>query len=335
MKKTGKITVICAVILLLAAAPAFSQSTDLSALRKNVDAFSDKFSKSLPFNATMGLNWSDAYIGQLFSVPPHFGIGFNLGFTTVDIGSLGDLMGALGAGSKISDLPDVGGLPLPGYTIDARIGGLFLPFDIGFKIGYLSPGALESMLGVGVNYLLVGADIRYSLINVKVLPIKLSLGLGYNYLEGGLSTNVGSAQTFDFNDGGTPHTLELTAPRLGFNWSSKVLELKAQVSFPLLIITPYAGVGLSVAWTTSGYSVTSQLTVDGGSFDPYASTLKSYGLDGLTSNGFESMNDVTSFNMRIFGGISFNITVIRLDFTGMYNFFDNNWGITFGTRFQM
>jgi hypothetical protein len=337
MKKRVKITVISAVILMLAAIPAFSQP-DITSLQDSADKFSKAFAKSLPFNATMGLNWSDAYIGQLLSTPPHFGIGFNMGFTTVDIGTLSDLMGVLGASGTASDLPDIGGLPIPGYTIDARLGGILFPFDVGFKIGYLSPGALESIIGAGVDYLLVGADIRYSLINAKVLPIKLSVGLGYNYLKGGVSTSVSSAQTFTFNDGTSDRNLELSEPKLGFNWSSKVLELKAQVSFPLLIITPYAGMGMSVAWTNAGYSIKSQLSVDGVPFDPndaYVNVLRKYGLTGLTANGFESMQDVTSFNMRLFGGLSLNIAVLRVDITAMYNVVDGNWGATLGTRFQL
>jgi hypothetical protein len=47
------------------------------------------------------------------------------------------------------------------------------------------------------------------------------------------------------------------------------------------------------------------------------------------------MNDIITFNMRLYGGLSFNITLIRLDFTIMYNVMGGTWGGTFGTRFQL
>jgi hypothetical protein len=42
-----------------------------------------------------------------------------------------------------------------------------------------------------------------------------------------------------------------------------------------------------------------------------------------------------SFNVRAFGGISFDLVFIRLDLTGMYNFLDKNYGGSLGVRLQL
>jgi hypothetical protein len=333
MKKFGKILGLCIVISLLAVSPVFSQSPSLQGLQDAVDSFSESMAKSLPFNSTIGLNWSDAYIGQLLSAPPRFGIGTTFGVTTVSMGFVNDLLGEFGDSEISMDIPDWLGLPLPAYTVDVRIGGFILPFDIGLKFGYLDTSNMDFMdelLPFELNYLLIGGDVRYSLIDRRI--IKLSAGLGFNHLSGGISI-TGPSQSFSF--GPSNDTISITDPSIGLQWRTNNLELKAHASFVHFIVTPYVGAGLGVAWSRAGYHITSNITVNGGPIDPYIDTLKAYGITDINPDGFESLQTVTSFNMRAYGGVSFNMAVIRLDITAMYNIIGNNLGASIGLRFQL
>jgi len=340
MKKRKNITVLCVLILFLAANPAFSQTESLEDLQDAVNVFSAEMAKSLPFNSTLGLNWSDAYIGQLIGVPPHFGIGASVGFTTIKMDFMNNLMNHFDYEIPL-DLSI--GFPLPAYTIEARIGGFVLPFDIGVKFGYLNTSNMSMFdsFGVNIDYMLFGADIRYALIDSKLIPVKLSVGAGFNHLKGGISAQLGLGdQSFSFDDGqGSSYSLSIRDPELGLLWQTNTLELKAHVSFPLFIITPYLGVGASYSWAKAGYKVKSDVKAYKNStpvdLNEVNDTLNEYGLSGVSAEGFESIVEISGWNMRVYGGLSFNLAVIRLDFTVMYNFRDSAFGGSFGIRFQL
>jgi len=317
----------------MAAAPVFSQSS-ISDLTAGVNSFSGKMAQSLPFYSTIGLNWSDAYIGQLISAPPHFGFGLTAGAVIVDAGAMRPLMSSLGY-SGFGNIPM--GLPLPAYTAEVRLGGIILPFDAGLKFGYLDTSKIDfinsALGGMSIDYLLVGADIRYAVLDSKVLPIKLSVGFGVNYLKGGVSTTLPTGP-YNFSFGG--NTLNATSPNVGLRWETTTFELKTQVSFPLFIITPYVGAGVSYSMSKAGYEVKSNITVNGGPISQtHINQLHSLGVTGVNANGFESMINSSDWNMRLYGGLSFNLAVIKIDITGMYNLFDSAYGGTVGVRFQL
>jgi len=338
MKKTGKILCLFAVIFLLLAIPAFSQ-TGLKDLQNTVNDFSESLAKSLPFNATIGLNWSDSHIGQLLTIPPHLGIGITTGFTTMDFGSLNGVLKKFNA--PLPDSVNIGGFPLPGYTVDARIGGILLPFDIGVKFGYLQlPDGL--IPDFKLDYMLVGGDIRYAVLGGKkaISPLKVSVGVGFNYLKGGIGMPVPGANniSFAYSDPlGGSHSLEIQKPEVGLNWETKSLDFKAQASLKVLILTPYIGVGASHAWSSAGYEVTSKITVDGNPItDSDINTIKNnFGISGIDENGFSQINEVTGWSFRAFGGLSVNLPFVKFDLTGMYDFLSQCYGATFGIRLQI
>jgi hypothetical protein len=346
MKKFSKILAIYTVILLLIAVPAFSQMPEsgLDELENTVNDFTKALANSLPFNSSMGLNWSDAYIGQLVSKPPHFGIGITTGFTTMDFGALSELLDKFG--TSLPDGVNIGGFPLPGYTIDARIGGFVLPFDIGFKLGILNlnPDFLNSLIDTGIpdfnmNYLLIGGDFRYALVEGKSNPFKLSVGAGFNYLKGGVSLKMPmDTVSFSITD---DRTLNIPAPEIGLNWETKSLDFKAQASFKVLIFTPFLGFGASHAWSNAGYEVSSDINVtdeNGVSVpldDDIIQMIESFGIRGVSSGGFSQNNEVTGWSFRAFGGFSISPPVVKIDFIGMYDFISGCYGLTIGTRFQL
>lgn len=286
MKNSVKIIFLA--IFLLAAFPAFSQSLNTDTLNAATDSFAD----SLSFYSTVGLNWSDAYIGQL----PHFGVGVSLGGITIakDI--------PLGA----SFFEGIGSI-LPAWTVEFRVGGFKIPIDIGLKIGILSPELSKSIIdgiypdsGFSFDYFLLGGEIRYALIDKKVFPIKVSVGLGVNYLKGGVSTANSGIQ---FNND--------NVSELEIQWNTWNFELNAQVSFPFLIITPYLGVGGSFSMTKTTFEISYNSIKEDFSFSP------------------------NRLNLRAFGGFSINMVVVRFDLTGMYNILNGSLGATAGLRFQL
>ncbi|MDR3020251.1 MAG: hypothetical protein LBU66_05035 [Treponema sp.] len=339
MKYYPKFVKIFIVMLILSVNPVYSQST-LGDLRDGLEGFSDKLALSLPFNSTIGLNWSDAYIGQLIDAPPRLGVGFSSGFTTMAFDSAAELLKQFGADFP-GDIPLVNfGFPMPGYTIDARVGGFMLPFDVGVKFGYLDlkpdvmgPAGEMLNLDLGMHYILIGGDFRYALIEGEVLPFQLSVGIGFNYMEGGITTTISAGQEFKFDD----YTLSIPDPKLGLGWRTNCLDLKAQIAFPLKVITPYAGLGVSHAWSEVGYSINSKIQVNDGAvnLDEVKHLLEKFGLSGITGNGFEAFRSVTGWSARMYGGISFNVPFVRFDLTGMFNFVDAAYGATFGLRFQL
>ncbi|GHV69911.1 hypothetical protein AGMMS49928_14850 [Spirochaetia bacterium] len=305
-------------------APAFSG--ELDDLKGAVKSFSGDLAKSLPFNASLGLNWSDAHIGQFLGLPPHFGVGVSMGFTTMKFDSFNDLMKLFGP--AIPDALNWGGVPSPNYTVEGRIGGFILPFDVGFKVGYLPPIDISN---TSINSLLLGGDIRYAIFKKGAL-LPLSVGVGVNYMSGGLSQKIDQAPSFNYEYDGNSYTLSVTDPTVGFVWETFSLDFKAQISGSFLIITPYLGLGASHAWSKAGYEVKAPVNIIGGPAG--LESAKDY-IDDISDKGFSSIEEVTGWSCRVFGGASFNLAVIRLDFTGLYNFFDGAYGVSFGARFQL
>jgi len=345
MNKFGKILFLNAVILLLIAMPAFSEIPGLDDLKEKADVFTDSLARSLPFNSAMGLNWSDAYIGKLSLFPPafHFGIGLTVGFTTMDIGSMSGLLNMFGVHNF--DNIDVGGFSLPGYTIEARIGGIIFPFDAGFKFGYinLTPEFLNALVKTDIpdltmNYMLIGGDIRYALLDGKKFPFKFSIGGGFNYLKGGMSMSVPAGNlSFQITD---DRILYIPPPELGLNWESKSLDFKAQASLKILVLTPYIGVGASHAWSSAGYDLKSEINVkdEAGNdipLDDAKSLIEAFGISGVDGNGFSQINEAMGWSFRAFGGVSINLPLIKFDLTGMYDFISKCYGLTLGIRLQI
>jgi opacity protein-like surface antigen len=332
MSKQMKTMIIAVILVAAVSLSGFCQTpTDLKKVQESVAEFSDNLAKSLGFNSALGLNWSDAYIGKLIpSIPPHFGFGGMFGITTMNMPAIKTLAGYFGYSMPF----DTDKMILPAYAVEARSGGLFLPFDVGFKFGYLAPVELWGT-NLKVNYLLVGGDIRYALLDKPILP-KISIGVGINHLKGGLGAKVGSPVDFSY---GT-EKITVDAPDIGLKWETTSLDFKAQASFSLLVLTPYIGIGGGYAWSKAGYEVTSRITATGGgTLDPAAinTYLREQGVDTVDVNtaGISSIIDNNAAHCRLFGGISFNIAVIKIDVTGLYNLIDSNFGGSLGLRLQL
>jgi hypothetical protein len=129
----------------------------------------------------------------------------------------------------------------------------------------------------------------------------------------------------------------MTNPEAHFDWHNLTWDLRAQVSKNFVIVTPYAGLGASVGWTTIDYGLSGSTTIAGGSISDAQAFLKQHGLDELSidNKGIGAEINNVDFGMRVFGGLSLNIMVVKLDLTGMFNFTDQSLGASLGLRFQL
>ena len=327
---------IVVLMILFVASGAFAQY-QFSDFQNAFHDFAGGVASALPLDSSVGLNWSDAYIGQL----PHFGIGVTAGAATIPYSAVNKAIHAFGGvlPSNLSFLSSIG-IPLPAYTVDVRIGGFILPFDIGLKFGYLPPNAFSSSFSA--DYLLVGGDIRYALLKDSGLSPGLSVGVGYTYMRGavslpgvlGHSVTIASAQL----PGGSTVNLGFTDPNLDFLWNTSVIDAKVQLSKTLLFITPYIGLGASYGISSAGGGMSAKMLVNG--FAPTQSQIdqinQATGSNYTLQNpGFAVKTSASGFSARAFGGFSFNIFVLKIGLGAEYEFLSGSMAGMANVRIQL
>jgi len=320
---------------------------------KFVEAFED-FSETLAPHistaATLGNTWSDAYIGQLLDVPPHFGAGATVAAVMIPGEGFGDVIDLLGltVPSSVSDVLE-NSIPFPVYTLEGRIGGFMLPFDLGLKFGTL-PEEAATFDDLSLSYTLVGADIRVPILKENLLIPDLSVGFGYNYLKGGvfidgLTDNDVVINTSDI--GGGIEDITVTDPDLKYEWEASVFDLKLQVSKNLLLLRPYAGLGVSYAVSSVGGGLYSDLRYGGTEMtNADLTTLKAaytaagLNLPDIDTDGVSSFSDVTGMTHRVYGGASFALFLLHLDVSvfstlNLSDFSSTSWGGSLNARIQL
>ncbi len=339
MKRIG----VAFVLLALIAGPyVFAQARDFDAFTSGIYSFIGGMADALPFNASIGLNWSDAYIGEF----PHFGFGVTAGATGIPMSAVEQAMDMMGV-NLMNLFPELGpiiatyGFPLPAAVVDARVGGFFLPFDIGFKVGYL-PVEVRELLpsDLDIEYLMIGGDLRFALVQDEEWRPDISIGVGYSYLKGNVIMEGifgGDEQIEDL--GG--YDITLRDPDFNFYWEANVFDLKLQISKQLLIVTPFIGGGISYGWASAGAGLESDVLVNG---DPITQqqiqdiqqylTYLGKPLPDLSSKGILMNSDIEGWSFRAFGGISLDLLILRIDLGAMYNFSSNSYGITGNVRLQ-
>lgn len=337
MKKTLFI-----IVTLLFVASFAAAQTDFSDYEQSIQDFATDVANSLPLNAAVGLNWSDAYIGGF----PHLGIGATVGFSTIPYETIQPVLQALGQESLVTSSGAFSyiqqyGAPLPAYAVEARLGGIILPFDVGVKFGAVPPN-VEAPGGLTFDYLLAGFDVRLNLIEENLLLPAVSVGAGYTRLNASIGLTAGTDVSFGpYDDPSTPsvesYEITATAPEIEYFWNANVIDLKAQASKSILFLTPYAGFGASIGLGDAGGAIRSTIDYD---------DLTQSQIDAIRDSGTEipdldpdgiaitsTMTDGWAF--RAYGGVSFNLLLLKVDVTGMYDFVGQNYGLTLGTRIQL
>jgi hypothetical protein len=114
---------------------------------------------------------------------PHFTVGFTMGVAKFDWGKIND-------GLELAKIQPVNipSIPLPLIAGDLRLGGVVLPFDLGFSFMSLD---LSPLLGSTAffKYSNFGVDARYLILEEQGKIPNVSVGVGYNQV--GLEAGFG------------------------------------------------------------------------------------------------------------------------------------------------
>ena len=291
-------------LVLLLALSAFGNITSADKVSQGLEDFSIQLFDVIPNVALQQGVWPEAWIGNIFpSAPPHFGLGLSLGAAELPIEGLNKALSQFNEVSGGASFPALSNdLAFPTFTVDARIGGLVLPFDIGISFMRLPNMKFDN---VTFDYLTIGGSLRYAILQDKGLIPGLSLGMGFMYNKGFVEVKV-----------------EDTAyVRSDFKTTSIFFE--AQVSKKILFLVPFLGFRGVMAQSTNSWAWEYNAPFDG------------YGTIGQVEKGTVNRGFGDRFHPQLFGGIGFDIFMFHANLSASYDFVSSIWGANLGLRFQL
>ena len=280
-----------------------------------LEGFSKDLIGSLPSAQAMQNQWAQAWIGSIFP-GFNFGFGLNIGVSTVSLKSLVSAADALEF-DQFSDLP-IDFLPLPTINADVRIGGVILPFDVGFSIMKFDSSRyneINDMLGgFGIDYFTMGLDVRYALL--KDLPLKTKVAV-----NGGLYYTNTSFTYADTNDG--------MVSDANINFGAFTFSAGAQASAKLAFLVPYVGTRFMFSWGNLDWSLTPNWAAMLGtenSENSEASGAQAASADAITALLPKSLGSTISrfgFYPQFYAGLGFDLFAFDIT-TGIgYTFVSN------------
>ena len=289
------------IILTLVAGICFAQSVEESVRAKAqaeadaklspvLNSFTGTIADYIPDTAAQQNIWADAYIGKVFpSFPPHFGAGFSVGGSLIQSDFIAEAFSAMG--SPI----DINNIFLPTVTVDARVGGLFLPFDIGVHAMKLDPIDLNAgPLGFKAGFMTYGADLRYCVLEPNLILPAISVGASFTHSEGSFAMNISNTNT------------EIT-------YDTNIFAFTAQVSKSILIATPF--VGVRAVYQVGNYNWDANFKYD------YNGT--KYTVD--LNNTIEKTFDMADGNYMLFAGVGLNFFVVQTTVSATYDINKGNF----------
>lgn len=264
-----------------------------------VGDFCDNLCDTIPNTQTLQNLWAQSWIGYL--IPGvHFGLGVNAGVAMLDIEPLINVAEALTM--DVGDLPDK--LVFPTATLDARIGGFILPFDIGFTFSTIDTsdiGALDDAIDpCCFEYFSIGGDLRYRLVDAgsKLFNARVSASLGGYFTKGSVNVeDCGSSVDMDFK--------------------STTLFVGAQASAKALCFVPFLGGRLALTKTKVEWDANADWNEILGD-DSDISDVMSWGI--LPTHFGDDSDSGWKVRPQIYGGIGFDLFVVDLTISGSYDF---------------
>ena len=280
-------------LLIFMAKPASSQN--ITGTYETAGKLIDGFSESLINTASNGIllqdTYADAFIGKLFpSSPAHFAFGIEGGITSLDFQKM----------SKTGKMLDFDSIPekmyFPTISLNAKLGGFFLPFDIGLSFFTFDTNKLTAFPADSIiEFFSLGGELRYAILTGKKFLPKFSVGAGYFFSKGRIV----------YRKEGT---------ELGSEYNINTYFLSAQISKTFIFITPFVGFRgiLSDAQTKIFWKSNIQLP------DEYGTLHASFSRN--------RNNDMwNSFIPQLFGGIGLKIPLIEITVNGSWDFRNSIW----------
>lgn len=278
-----------------------STDSPITTVLNGMNEMTDNIVDAMPDSLAMQGIYSDAWIGML--IPKvHFGAGVNVSASTIDITPMKNVAKALDI--TFDNLPDK--FVFPTIAADIRLGGIILPFDIGFsfiKFDTSKYSQIDSALSPSAfDYLTIGGEFRYALLKGGKLRPKISVGGGYYYSKGSLTI---SDEKADAN----------------LDFSTQIGFAEAQASIKLLFFTPFVGTRLMYAKSGIDWSARAQWDkIISNSGDSYADGIRKAQAWGFLPSKISGESSGTSFRPIIFGGFGIDLFVMSLTISASYDF---------------
>lgn len=332
--------IILGVAAALALGATASAQVQLETFQDAFETFAGDMAGVLAVNSTIGNDWSTAYVGGF----PRFGVGVAAGANFVPAASLEPLLQVTGT-SLPAELEQYG-LPIPAAAATFKIGLPLLRMDVGVKGGVIPEAASGALSGMGIDatYQVAGVSVRYAILRDRILIPAVSIGASWNYVKGSLAANMGIGdQSFGYTVSGAgsydgDYTINLTDPSMDLEWEANTFDFTLQVSKNLLIFTPYAGAGLTIGMATTSGGMASSVTVDKdgspATSDQIAALEEAAGIT-ISDQGFLVSASATAPTVRLYGGTSINLLVLRMDFMASYVPLTNALGAQVMARLQL
>lgn len=285
--------------------------TDIEDAKDQAATALNDFTKGLSIyvpNAALQQNvWASAYIGKLLpSVPPHFGGGATIGASVMDTELLSNI------GSIINMPIDLKVAPLPTVAIDARIGGIFIPFDLGVHGMIINDMSLKTgNTEILISFKTFGADIRVPVLQQNIILPNISIGASYTHSEGGLG--ISNSQENEIN----------TTLGANIKYKTDIVALTAQISKQLLFLIPYGG--LRVGFQNGSYDWDTTFNAD----------IQVVGNKTLTESGSIKKDFGKDAIFQGFFGIGLDFFVLQTTVGASYDFTNNIWAGSLSLRAKL
>jgi len=321
--------VTAAAVLLTGTAFADAIDDSTQKISDGMNSFASTLLVVVPQVMTQQNVWADAYIGKLFpALPPHFGGGLSIAGTQLDMSGFKAAATALSEGYNsaasfmgTSSLPDFT-IPdtffLPTASLDIRLGGFFLPFDIGicammtnpslFSVNVKDPDSILTMsapldfsfLGFdgSADYLMIGADVRYAVFEGNLVLPAVSVGIGYYFTKGAFSVNSNN---------------DSASANMNIAFKTQVISLQAEVSKSFAIVTVYGGLRGILSDSTNNWAW--DCTISGNKKSGEGTVTA----DGATTTYQDGKWDFSSIQPQIFAGVGFNFLTFQTTLGASYD----------------
>lgn len=263
--------------------------------------FCDDLTDVIPNSQTQQNVYAEAWIGKLFP-GFHFGAGVNAGVSALDVSTLKDAALALGV-DDVKDINDT--LVFPTITVDARLGGIILPFDIGVTAMSIDTSKMDSVDKaidpVAIDFFTLGADIRYAIFQGGFMRPKWSVGAGFYYTKGGVDVDDDTAKA-------------------SLDFKSTTFMVNTQASIKLLCLVPFIGGRALFSKTSVDWKVNADwasiIAKEGDTYyDGVADALKW----GILPSSFSGSSSGFSVYPQVFGGIGLDLLFLNLTVSGSYD----------------
>lgn len=306
MKRT--LAIILSLSIMLSAASAATQTS----LDQSFTSFANDVADFVP-RASAGSNlWADAHIGNLLPLNglPHLGAGFSASFAMIPT----DFTSTFGS-AFTTPVNTWESFPLPAISIDARVGGLILPFDIGAHIFALNNFEKE-LWGLNIEIpscLAVGADLRFAILQEGVILPALSIGVGYTYSKGDFTISSRS-----MTDIASMISQNQAVVNYHMEYETAIYSATVQLSKKILLLTPFIGAKAIAQSGTYKYAGAYN-NIDGKSNSFNLTTLtKNFALDDL-------QNSMANVKYNIFAGLGVDFLIIQTTVGVSYDLSDQSW----------